>query len=103
MPSSSISDPCSIERTPARTARLIPSAPWACAATNVPYSAACSTAARICSSVYSETPGLVPRVSTAPVAMILMKSAPPFEQRPHPLAHLVGRVGDAEPVGQRQA
>ena len=28
--------------------------------------------------MYSETPGLVPRVSTAPVAMILMKSAPPL-------------------------
>ena len=28
--------------------------------------------------MYSDTPGLVPRVSTAPVAMTLMKSAPPL-------------------------
>ena len=33
MASSSIRDPCSMDRTPARTARLIPSAPWAWAAT----------------------------------------------------------------------
>ena len=74
--SSSISDPCSIDRTPARTARLIPSAPCACAATYVPDSAVSSTAARSSSSVNSGAPGFVPLVSTAPVAMILMKSAP---------------------------
>src|SRR3989441_6660795 len=33
MPSSSIRLPCSTDATPARTARLIASAPWACAAT----------------------------------------------------------------------
>src|SRR6266508_3066170 len=76
MASSSTSEPCSMERAPARTARLMPSAPCACAATNVPYSAASSTAARISSSLNSGAPGAVPRVSTAPVAMTLMKSAP---------------------------
>ena len=47
------------------------------AATCAPRSAATSTAARISSSVNSGMPGLVPRVSTAPVAITLMKFAPP--------------------------
>ena len=74
--SSSISEPCSIERTPARTARLMPSAPCAWAATCVPAPSASSTAARSSSSVNSGMPGFVPLVSTAPVASTLMKSAP---------------------------
>src|SRR5258707_848319 len=40
MHSSSISEPCSIDCTPARTAFLIPSAPWAWAVTFAPYFAA---------------------------------------------------------------
>ena len=59
----------------------MPSAPCACAATCVPTSAASSTAARISSSLNSGAPGVVPSVSTAPVAMTLMKSAPPLRMR----------------------
>ena len=44
-PSSSRYVPWSIERTPARTARLMPSAPWACDITQVPRSAAVRTIA----------------------------------------------------------
>ena len=77
-PSSSISEPCSIDRTPARTARLIPRrrgrAPRRRRRTPPPAPPPPGSPA----SVYSETPGLVPRVRTAPVAMILMKSAPPL-------------------------
>ena len=39
--------------------------------------AASSTPARSSASEYSAAPGSVPSVSTAPVAIILMKSAPP--------------------------
>ena len=74
--SSSMRHPCSIERTPARIARFAPSAPCACAATCVPLASASSTAARISSSVSSGSPGFVPDVRTAPVAITLMKSAP---------------------------
>ncbi len=55
----------------------MPCVPCAWAATWVPYAAATSTAARISSSDSSGTPGLVPGASTAPVAITLMKSAPP--------------------------
>jgi hypothetical protein len=46
--------------------------------TKAPYFAASSTAARISSSLNSATPGFVPGVSTAPVAITLIRSAPPL-------------------------
>ena len=75
----------------------MPSAPCACAATSAPYSAASSTAARICSSVNSGAPGLVPSAMTAPVAMTLIRSAPPWSTRRTALRHLVDGVDDADP------
>ena len=63
-------------RTPARIAALMPSAPCACAATCLPQRRASTTAARISSSEYCCAPGAMPLESTAPVARILMKSAP---------------------------
>ncbi len=54
----------------------MPSVPWAWAATKVPAIPAVSTAAFSSSSVNSGAPGVVPEVSTAPVAITLMKSAP---------------------------
>ena len=51
IPSSSRNVPCSIERTPARTARLMPSAPWACDITHRPRSAAVWTMASSSASV----------------------------------------------------
>ena len=56
----------------------MPSVPCACAATWRPQRAASSTATRSSSSVYCCAPGGVPFDSTAPVARILMKSAPAF-------------------------
>ena len=97
-----MSEPCSIERTPARTARLIPSAPCAWAATKVPYSR-----------------GLLDRRVDLFLGELrdarlgapgehgagrdnLDEVGAPIEQRPHPLAHLVDRVGDPEAEGRRQ-
>ena len=70
-----------MERTPPRTARLMPSAPCAWAATSAPESEASSTAARICSSVSSGAPGTPPGAMTAPVAISFTKSAPPCSTR----------------------
>ena len=67
-----------MERAPARAALRMPSAPWAWAATWVPWAAASSTAAASSSGDSSGAPGRVPRASTAPVAITLMKSAPPY-------------------------
>ena len=67
--------------------------------------AASSTAARISASLYSDSPGSVPAVSTAPVAITLMKSAPPSSRSLHLLPHLALGVGDAaaELVGHHRA
>jgi hypothetical protein len=56
----------------------MPSLPWAWAATKAPWAAASSTAAASSSGDSSGAPGRVPRASTAPVAITLMKSAPPY-------------------------
>ena len=67
-----MSEPCSIERTPARIATLIPRSPWAWAATNEPWAAASSTAAADHRPRRARRrPGRVPRVRTAPVTMQL--------------------------------
>ena len=55
-----------------------PWVPWAWAATWVPWAAASSTAAASSAADSSGAPGRVPRASTAPVAITLMKSAPPY-------------------------
>ena len=103
MPSSSMSEPCSIERTPARIATLMPSVPWAWAATNSPCRAASSTAARTIGSDSSTTPGCVPRVSTAPVTMHLMSVAPPSTRIRTFSRTSSRRLDDPEPQLRRQA
>ena len=97
MPSSSMSEPCSIERTPARIATLMPSVPWACAATNTPFAAASSTAARTSGSASSTDPTSVPRVRTAPVTMHLMTLGAAGDEGPDLLADLVSVANDPEP------
>ena len=64
-------------RAPARIAALMPSAPWAWAMQYLPSALASSQAAFIISGVSSSAPGSLPTASTAPVAISLMKSAPP--------------------------
>ncbi len=54
----------------------MPSAPIACAAVRIPWLCASSTPARISSSVNWAMAGTEPLVSTPPVAMNLMQSAP---------------------------
>ncbi len=81
MVSRSSIEPCSTDRTPARIARRAPSEECAWTATNLPYSAASSTAVRISSSDSSGTPGTPPRVRTAPVPISLITSAPPMSSR----------------------
>ncbi len=76
MPSSSIRLPCSIDATPARTARLIASAPWACAATLRPHMAASSTAAFISSCENCGAPADCSSDSTPALASSLITSAP---------------------------
>ena len=102
MPSSSMSEPCSIERTPARIATLMPSVPWACAATYAPFAAASSTAARTSGSASSTAPESVPRVRTAPVTMHLMTLAPPATRARTFVADLVGVADDPEAQRVRQ-
>ena len=68
--------PWSMVRTPALSDALMPSAPCACEATNLPQRAASSTATASSASVYCCAPGGMPFDITAPVARILMKSAP---------------------------
>ena len=63
-------------RTPARSAALMPSAPCACEATNLPHRVASSTATASSASEYCCEPGGMPFDITAPVASTLMKSAP---------------------------
>lgn len=63
--------PCSIERTPARSARAIPVVPCACARTYLPCSSASSTITRSSSSVYWAWRGSSLGVSTPPVAQTL--------------------------------
>ena len=75
-PSSSRYVPCSMDRTPARTARLTPSAPWACDITGRPRSAAVRTmvstsAWEKCGSLGSSNGERNP-----PLDAILMTSAP---------------------------
>ena len=74
--SSSSIEACSMERTPARAARRMPSVPCACTATSRPFSFAASTAARISSSVYSACRGSVFAEPMPPVTSILIQSAP---------------------------
>src|SRR5258708_28329740 len=76
MPSSSMKLECSTEVTPARMASLMPSVPWACAATRLPQTWASYTAAFISSSVYCGSPTDSSSESTPAVARILMTSAP---------------------------
>ena len=73
MPSSSMSEACSIDRTPARMAELDPVGRRAHARRRRrPAPRASSTAASTSGSASSMTPGSVPRVRTAPVTMSLM-------------------------------
>src|SRR6266487_3055561 len=81
MPSSSIKLPCSTEATPARTARLIASAPWACAATLRPHIAASSTIAFSSSCEYCGAPTDSSSESTPALASTLMRSAPYFTSK----------------------
>ena len=75
--SSSSTDPCSIERTPARTACLTARAPWACAiAPRMPASSASSKAARSSASVNCTASTESDADITPPLAMILSQSAP---------------------------
>ena len=97
--SSSSSEPCSIESMPARKAFLMPSVPIACAATRRPWRCASSIAAESSSGVNWAFPGTAPLVSTPPVAMSLMQSAP---------SHICSRTAlrasqgesTARPIGQ---
>ena len=75
-PSSSRNVPWSIERTPALTARLIPSAPCACDITGRPRSAAVSTIERTSASVKCGAFGSSPGDRYPPLEAILMTSAP---------------------------
>ena len=75
-PSSSSNEPCSMESTPALTAALIPSVPWACAATLRSSIWAVSTAVLSSSVLYCCAPAVSPTEMTPPVAQILMRSAP---------------------------
>ena len=102
MPSSSMSEPCSIDRTPARMATLMPSVPWAWAATNTPWRAASSTAASTIGVSSSTNPGSVPRVRTAPVTISLMTVGAAADERADPLAHLGRRADDAEAQVRRE-
>ncbi len=68
--------PCSIVSTPASIARRAPSSPSAWAATRTPIRWASSTTAAISSAVTCARSGSSRVTDRAPVAMILMKSAP---------------------------
>src|ERR671923_263432 len=68
--------PCSIERTPARTARLIPSGPCACDITHRPRSAAVVTIDSISRSEKCGSLGSSDGDRNPPVDEILMTSAP---------------------------
>src|SRR6266536_2389480 len=83
IPSSSTRLPCSTDATPARTARLIASAPWACAATFFPHIAASSTTAFSSSS--DSTPAL---------ASYLDQVGPVLDLPADLAADLVDAVGD---------
>ena len=76
MASASSIEPWSTVRTPARIAALMPSVPWAWAATVRPQRLASVTAALISSSEYDCCSGGIPLDSIAPVTSILMWSAP---------------------------
>ena len=78
MPSSSIRLPCSIDATPAATARLIASVPCACAATLRPHIAASSQIAFISSREYCGAPTDSSSERTPADAIIFMTSAPYF-------------------------
>ena len=75
----------------------MPSAPCACAATSAPYSAASSTAARICSSVSSGAPGTPPRGHHRTGRDQLDQVGAAVEHPPHGAAHLVDGVDDPHP------
>ncbi len=68
--------PCSIERTPARTAFLIPSVDWACDITQSPAARASATIASISSTSKPGCRGLSVGESTPPEVAILITSAP---------------------------
>ena len=55
---------------------MIPAAPWAWLVTQLPCALAAATAAAIIGPSSSIWPGSVPSVSTAPVAISLIESAP---------------------------
>src|SRR5437773_1097732 len=75
-PSSSTSPPCSTDATPARAARLIASAPCACAATRRPHIAASVTTAFNSSCEYCGAPADSSSDSTPAPASTLIQSAP---------------------------
>ena len=75
-PSAESIEPCSIESTPARIARTIPSGPIACAPTTRLHECASSTAASSSSCVNAVKSWVIPGVSTPPVATSLIAVAP---------------------------
>ena len=87
--------PCSIERIPARTAFLIPSAPWAWAMTNIPAAVASATRTSSSSGEKWAWAGLSRAESTPPDVATLITSAPVPVQLADLAAHLVGSVDDA--------
>ena len=67
---------CSMVLTPAATARLMPSRPWACAATAMSTRRASATITASCSVLNCAYHGAEPLVMNPPVAMTLIRSAP---------------------------
>ncbi len=74
--SSSASEPCSMQSTPARMHALMPASPCACAATLMPARCASSTMAASSSSEYCCAPARPLCDITPPEAEILMRRAP---------------------------
>ena len=101
IPSSSMSEPCSIERTPARIATLIPSVPWACAATYTPVRRGLLDRGPHERLGELDVAGASCRGSgPRPVTMHLMTSAPPRDERPDLLAHLARDRGRRRTAGR---
>ena len=91
-PSAESIEPCSIESTPARTARMMPSGPIACAPTTRPHECASSTAASSSSCVNAVKSWLMPGVSTPPVATSLIARRAGADLLAHGAPERVGAV-----------
>ena len=102
IPSSSMNDACSTEFTPARIARLMPSAPCACAATRRSHMCASWTTASSSSWEYWGAPSDSSSESTPAVASTLITSAPCRTFGTNQLADRVDPVRDAAEGLERQ-